>query len=361
VRLDIVEQQQQSTSSTAGSQPQLDLLIDWEHGWNRPKPWYGAAGSFIAHVFLILGFLALPERDFADPVSAPQVVDVRKSIPLVAPQDLLTQKAPNVNQPAKQLDLAGLVARPDVKPSAPSKPAARPFSAPPAPKAQAPAPTPARPLEIEAAPKIAQNLPPALGNNPTTTQTPIAPPPPPPPTETKPKLAFETPGVVTGAPKGQIEAPKQMTMADAARNPVVRGVTGGVVVGDLGADPTPGLPNVPGTQGKTGNSLELLSDPMGVDFRPYLVRVLAAVRRNWFAVMPESARMGMRGRAVIQFAIAKNGSVPKLIIHTPSGSEHLDRAAVAGISASNPFPPLPDEFRGNQIRLQLVFAYNLPR
>jgi TonB family protein len=100
---------------------------------------------------------------------------------------------------------------------------------------------------------------------------------------------------------------------------------------------------------------------MGVDFRPYLIRVLAAVRRNWFAVMPESARMGMRGKAVIQFAIAKNGSVPKLVIQMPSGSEHLDRAAVAGISASNPFPPLPEEFRGNQIRLQLVFAYNMPR
>jgi outer membrane biosynthesis protein TonB len=38
----------------------------------------------------------------------------------------------------------------------------------------------------------------------------------------------------------------------------------------------------------------------------------------------------------------------------------LDRAAVAGISASNPFPPLPAEFRGEQIRLQFTFLYNVP-
>ena len=98
---------------------------------------------------------------------------------------------------------------------------------------------------------------------------------------------------------------------------------------------------------------------MGVDFKPYLIRVLSAVKRNWMAVVPESARLGRRGKVVIQFVISKDGSVPKLVIATPSGAEALDRAAVAGISASNPFPPLPSEFRGAVIRLQLNFLYNL--
>jgi TonB family protein len=110
-----------------------------------------------------------------------------------------------------------------------------------------------------------------------------------------------------------------------------------------------------------GSSLELLSDPMGADFRPYLLRVLSSVRRNWFAVIPESARLGRRGKVVVQFAISKDGKVPKLIIASPSGADPLDRAAVAGISASNPFPPLPDDFKGNEVRLQLVFVYNGPR
>jgi TonB family protein len=98
---------------------------------------------------------------------------------------------------------------------------------------------------------------------------------------------------------------------------------------------------------------------MGVDFWPYLVKVLASVRRNWYAVIPESAKLGRQGRVAIQFAIDRSGSVPKLVIANPSGAEALDRAAVASISASNPFPPLPSNFRGGQIRLQLVFKYNL--
>ena len=59
--------------------------------------------------------------------------------------------------------------------------------------------------------------------------------------------------------------------------------------------------------------------------------------------------------------IAKDGKVPKLVIVTPSGAEALDRAAVAGISMSNPFPPLPGEYKGELIRVQFVFSYNVPR
>ena len=118
--------------------------------------------------------------------------------------------------------------------------------------------------------------------------------------------------------------------------------------------------NLPPSPGKVGSNLELLSDPMGVDFRPYMIKVLAAVRRNWFAIMPESAKFGSRGKVALQFSIDREGSVPKLVIVTPSGIQALDRAAVAGVSASNPFPPLPNEFRGPQIRLQLTFSYNVP-
>ncbi|MDE0107587.1 MAG: TonB family protein [Bryobacterales bacterium] len=117
------------------------------------------------------------------------------------------------------------------------------------------------------------------------------------------------------------------------------------------------LPNSPS---ESGSLVELLSDPRGVDFRPYLTQVLAAVRRNWFAVIPESARLGMsRGRTLIQFSVARNGSVPKLVIAKTSGAPPLDRAAVAGVSASNPFPPLPEEYLGGDIRLQFTFLYNI--
>jgi TonB family protein len=136
---------------------------------------------------------------------------------------------------------------------------------------------------------------------------------------------------------------------------------GGLIVGDEDAGSAgvnPSAPSVP-VPGKLGSSVELLSDPQGVDFWPYMVKVLSTVRRNWFSVIPESARMGRQGRTIVQFAINKDGTVAKVVFAASSGTEALDRAAVAGISASNPFPPLPVEFKGSQVRLQFAFKYNV--
>jgi TonB family protein len=183
--------------------------------------------------------------------------------------------------------------------------------------------------------------------------------------EEKPKLAFEKPGATTGRNSGvaasRAPSPRNSSVEEAMKQ-VARGGGGGIVVGDLG-EGIGGLgeslnaPAVP----RNGSNLELLSDPQGVDFRPYLIRILSTVRRNWLAVIPESARFGRRGNVQIQFAINKDGAVPKLVISLPSGTESLDRAAVAGVSASNPFPPLPDEFKGQQVRLQFTFLYNMGR
>jgi hypothetical protein len=41
-----------------------------------------------------------------------------------------------------------------------------------------------------------------------------------------------------------------------------------------------------------------------------------------------------------------------------SGDDPLDRAAWAGITASNPFPPLPGEFTGPYLALRFRFYYN---
>jgi TonB family protein len=135
---------------------------------------------------------------------------------------------------------------------------------------------------------------------------------------------------------------------------------GGVVIGDIDEFTNIPIPNQAPSSGPARSNLQLLSDPAGVDFKPYLVQVLAAVRTNWLSVIPESARLGRRGRVLVQFIINRRGGVPKLVIAETSGTAAFDRAAVAGISASYPFPPLPNNFKGNEIRLQLAFTYNLP-
>lgn len=103
----------------------------------------------------------------------------------------------------------------------------------------------------------------------------------------------------------------------------------------------------------------ILSDTRGVDFGPYLARIVMVVRRNWYSVMPESARLGEKGRVSLVFRILKDGSVPQLRLAGSSGSDALDRAAAAGINLSIPFPPLPAEFTGDHLDLQFIFLYNL--
>ena len=55
--------------------------------------------------------------------------------------------------------------------------------------------------------------------------------------------------------------------------------------------------------------LDILSDTMGVDFGPYLARVLHDVKQNWYNLIPESAMLGKRGKVSIEFAILKDGRV----------------------------------------------------
>jgi TonB family protein len=92
---------------------------------------------------------------------------------------------------------------------------------------------------------------------------------------------------------------------------------------------------------------------MGVDFGPYLSRVVYEVRRNWITLIPESAMM-RKGKVSIEFVILKDGKMTgiQLAPAGTSGDVALDRAAWGGITASNPFPPLPSEFPGQYLRLQ---------
>jgi TonB family protein len=115
-----------------------------------------------------------------------------------------------------------------------------------------------------------------------------------------------------------------------------------------------------GGSARTAGNLEVLSDTQGVDFGPYLSRVLQAVRMNWYNLIPEAARPPLleRGKVSIEFAILPDGKVAGMKIIGPSGDVSLDRAAWGGITASNPFAPLPSEFHGPYLALRFHFYYN---
>jgi TonB family protein len=347
------------------TEPDLHLLTDWGTEAARTRWSEAAIGSVAAHIALVTLLLLLPKDAFqtSKPREAP-----RRVTALIAPPFELTQPSPTQGKISKSINLESLLPRPSIHQprTAPSttRPAAQTPAKQPAPfVAPVPAPTPAPAPQIAEPPKIdaAMNTgAPAKGP----IGTPQAPPPPPQiQAEEKPKLAFETPGAPTSSPiqgTGRFNLPSA-SVADAIRG-MAPGPSGGITVGDEGSSLGglgPGL-NMPHAPGKLGSSLQLKSDPQGVDFRPYLLKVLTEVRRNWFAIYPESAKLGSRGRVTLEFSIDRSGGIPKLRIASPSGVQALDRAAVAAMSASTPLPSLPSEFHGDRIILQMVFAYNMP-
>jgi TonB family protein len=335
---------------------ELNLLTEWGDASARKRTRKAAILSVAAHVVVIL---TLPWWPQGEPRRPREATEIRRVTPLIEPLTELTQRDPNKGKLAKEFNAAEVQPRPRIQipagsPSTTRPRALRPAEIPsmPAPKAAAPAPLPDAPA-VEAPkaelPKMTlPTLPPQIQA-----------------VEQRPKNPFETPG---GPPSPVAPSQRQIPIPDtsvagAVRQSIRGGGGGGLMVGDPDAAGGPGGVgsgiNLPPSPGAQASNMQLLSDPMGVDFRPYLTQILAIVRRNWFSVMPESVKLGQRGRVGVLFGIAKNGTVTRANYASQSGMKALDQAAIAAISMSNPFPPLPSEFKGERIVLQFNFAYNM--
>jgi TonB family protein len=105
--------------------------------------------------------------------------------------------------------------------------------------------------------------------------------------------------------------------------------------------------------------IDILSDTKGVDMHPYLEKVMAKVKANWYKRIPDSARAPVmkKGKLSIGFRVIKDGKITDLHYIESSGEFELDQAAYRGISDSSPLPPLPIE--GCEfLVLQFRFHYN---
>ena len=307
----------------------LELFPEWHEPSTSQRVLRAGLGSLLVHAVVLAVLLTLPETTAR--YTAPAITaDFRKAAtPLVAPKMFeLTQKDETKGKVTHQLDIRSSL------PVAPPK--ARVFAPP------APAGPVVPPSAITPPPQIqeAVSAPPVSGVVPALPQ----------PSE-KPRIVLENVGAAT-TPVAPPENPT-IKLPNTPLDEIARvgqpGGAGGLVISPDGASEATAL-----------RQMQLLSDPLGVDFKPYLLQVLSKVRRNWMAIWPDSAKTGRRGLVVIQFSIDRSGSVPKLVIASTSGITSFDRAAVTGISASTPFPSLPATYKGDQIRLSMAFSYNLP-
>jgi outer membrane biosynthesis protein TonB len=219
---------------------------------------------------------------------------------------------------------------------------APPVVQPPAPPVEAPkAPEPPKTAELppEPTPRNLQRQPQQPANPPPSRLEAIQPPVPRPRQQLNLGLSNDSPGE---------EIQNQM------RDAIQQGRTRGGYYGGAPAAPGVGGPGM-------GQGYQILSDTQGVDFSSYIQRLLATLKRNWYAVMPQSAMMGDKGVVYTEFQINPDGSVPPPdpILERTSGKLPLDNAAMSAIHASNPFEPLPAAFHGPYLRLRIIFLYNV--
>jgi TonB family protein len=135
-------------------------------------------------------------------------------------------------------------------------------------------------------------------------------------------------------------------------------------------------PAEPNIEPLPAQSVDILTPTDGVNLGPYLQTVMANVRQNWVRYIPDSARGPARkgawsrkpklaqGHVKVEFVIRRNGYIKDLHVADSSGDEELDQAALSGVSASAPFPHLPEKLKSETLHLRFHFYYNpshLPR
>jgi TonB family protein len=311
----------------------LHLIDRLEDERSRAMRREGIWISFIAHLFLFWFIFYGPKfRTHQPHVVNPADLKQKDLTYLNLPPDAEKQIKPPKQAPPSDKDRVAKSAHPTLdrktlqqleamKRAGPPVPAAPPQPAPPAPAAQPQQQAQARPATPPPPPPPQQSL----LNEPKPAPTPSA------------KPSFDT------GPQNAGEAIRQ-----AERNAARGGPSG-----DYGQ-------NAPSQHSAMAVGPDILSDTLGVDFGPYMRRVIAATYRSWIPIIPESARppLDKQGRVGVRFKIYPDGSVKEMTLEFPSGDVSLDRAAWGGITGASPYPPLPKEFKGPFLELRFGFYYN---
>jgi TonB family protein len=321
------------------------LLIQLQDDLSRSRKREAVWISIIAHLLLFIALWNLPLLEkyvgWHTAAVVPLNMNQNKDVTFLAlPPDLQKPtRKPNTNVMSDkdriatsrhpELDpkeLRKILATPPPGRPGPSGPQAPPAAAPPA-MSQSQSPTQQQPQGQQGTPR------PQFENNNQTAQLQMP---------ARPNTANEFRKFAGSMTAGS--AIQQATQAAAANR-----AGGGGQEGDFGLGT--------GAHGRQQGALEILSDTQGVDFGPYLQRILQDVRDNWYHLIPESAEM-KKGKLAIEFAITKDGKVADLRLVASSGDTALDRPAWGAITASDPFPPLPSEFKGPYLALRFRFYYN---
>lgn len=105
---------------------------------------------------------------------------------------------------------------------------------------------------------------------------------------------------------------------------------------------------------------EILSDTQGVDFGPYLRRILGDIKRNWDPLIPPEAGPPLykQGETWIRFSISPDGSIKAMNLDGSTHDEAINKSCWGSITSEGQFPPLPTQFHGPYLELRIHYLVN---
>jgi TonB family protein len=109
-----------------------------------------------------------------------------------------------------------------------------------------------------------------------------------------------------------------------------------------------------------GTGVDILSDTMGVNFDPYLKKIMRQIYNTWIPLIPEEARppLNKQGVTQIRFMILPDGRIGGMVLEGSTHDDALNRAAWGSITGVGQFPPLPKEFHGPNLELRIHYLVN---
>jgi TonB family protein len=115
-----------------------------------------------------------------------------------------------------------------------------------------------------------------------------------------------------------------------------------------------------GSSSPLNTGVDILSDTQGVNFNPYISRILREIYQQWLPLIPEEARppLSKQGETLIRFSILPDGTIGAMHLDGSTHDGALDRAAWGSITGVGQFPPLPKQFTGPNLELRIHYLVN---
>ena len=155
--------------------------------------------------------------------------------------------------------------------------------------------------------------------------------------------------------KAAISKPQPSTEETSTDKNAVPGVQGqggtgagsGLRIGGIGDGPGGG------TGSGFGDQIGLATFP----YQYYLQIISDRVSSSWFTSLVDP---GVSGTffTTVYFKILRNGQVADLRVRESSGIQSLDMSAQRAIQISAPFPPLPSDYDGDYLAINLIFEHS---